>query len=120
MLARRGWEPPRYADEVVEHYRVEVLPGQTAQVCTISGNRAITRLKANLELPAMPHDQDVLRELAIRIYCDGETTPSVWSPLGDFFGTAPGVNYYRTLPLGNRQVSGWNYGPSMTGSSPGT
>jgi hypothetical protein len=41
-----------------------------------------------------------LRELALSIHWDGETKPSVWSPLGDFFGTAPGVNYYRSLPLG--------------------
>ncbi len=42
----------------------------------------------------------MLRELAISIHWDGKVTPSVWSPLGDFFGTAPGINDYRTLPLG--------------------
>ena len=24
----------------------------------------------------------------------------MWCPLGDFFGTAPGVNLYKSLPLG--------------------
>jgi hypothetical protein len=42
----------------------------------------------------------VLRELTLSITWDGDAAPSVWSPLGDFFGTAPGVNHYRSLPLG--------------------
>ena len=43
---------------------------------------------------------DALRELVLRITWDGEDKPAVWSPLGDFFGTAPGVNLYRSFPLG--------------------
>ncbi|HEY3397166.1 MAG TPA: DUF2961 domain-containing protein [Armatimonadota bacterium] len=41
-----------------------------------------------------------LRELALQIKWDGETEPSVWSPLGDFFGTGPGLNKYEAYPLG--------------------
>ena len=44
----------------------------------------------------------------MQIKWDGETTPSVWAPLGDFFGTAPGVNHYRSLPLGVGE-DGWWY-----------
>ncbi len=36
----------------------------------------------------------------LQITWDGEAKPAVWSPLGDFFGTAPGVNLYRSFPLG--------------------
>ena len=42
----------------------------------------------------------MLRELTLSITWDDDAVPSVWAPLGDFFGTAPGVNYYRSLPLG--------------------
>ena len=36
----------------------------------------------------------------MRITWDGEASPSVFTPLGDFFGTSPGVNKYKSLPLG--------------------
>jgi len=35
-----------------------------------------------------------------RMYWDDQETPSVDAPIGDFFGTAPGVNPYKSLPLG--------------------
>ncbi|MFQ6100384.1 MAG: DUF2961 domain-containing protein [Anaerolineae bacterium] len=46
--------------------------------------------------------QKALRELALSIFWDGETSPSVWAPLGDFFGSAPGVNDYDSFPMGMR------------------
>ena len=46
--------------------------------------------------------QKALRELALSIFWDGETSPSVWSPLGDFFGSAPGANEYESFPMGMR------------------
>jgi hypothetical protein len=58
--------------------------------------------------PLTPADRDVLRELSIQIRWDGEQSPSVWSPLGDFFGTAPGANVYRSLPCGYTE-DGWFY-----------
>jgi hypothetical protein len=48
-----------------------------------------------------------LRELALQIKWDGEKEPSVWSPLGDFFGTAPGANQYRSYPLGLSEEAWW-------------
>jgi hypothetical protein len=46
--------------------------------------------------------------MTIQIRWDGEAEPSVWAPLGDFFGTAPGVNAYQSLPLGVT-ADGWWY-----------
>lgn len=83
-------------------------PGKTIKVATLSGSRAITSLRVKLDLPTSPADREVLRELALQIKWDGETEPSVWAPLGDFFGTAPGANNYRSLPLG-RTEDGWWY-----------
>ncbi|MGB2808342.1 MAG: DUF2961 domain-containing protein [Sedimentisphaerales bacterium] len=80
-----------------------VAPGATATVARLKGERAIIILQAYvIDLPESPDDRDVLRELSLRISWDGETKPSVWVPLGDFFGTAPGVNIYKSLPLGMR------------------
>jgi hypothetical protein len=46
--------------------------------------------------------------MTIQIKWDGESEPSVWAPLGDFFGTAPGANPYQSLPLGLTS-DGWWY-----------
>ncbi len=100
-LAQRGWTPPRSADDAIERVTVTVPPGTTTTVCTLEGNRAITAVRvAPRDLPAPPADGRVLRELALSISWDDDAAPSVWAPLGDFFGTAPGINYYRSLPLG--------------------
>lgn len=80
--------------------QVTVAPGQTATVCELDGTQAITDINLDLDLPDPPEQFDVLRELLLHMYWDGETLPSVWVPLGDFFGTAPGINKYRSLPLG--------------------
>ena len=100
VLAERGWRTPRSPGDTLERVTVTVQPGTTLPLHTISGNRAITGIRAQVELPAPPEDRRALRELALSIRWDGEQWPSVWSPLGDFFGAAPGVCFYRTLPLG--------------------
>ena len=51
--------------------------------------------------PTHRRDRDALRELTLQIRWDGESAASVWAPLGDFFGTAPGANPYRSLPCGH-------------------
>jgi hypothetical protein len=52
---------------------------------------------------------DLLRELTLSMYWDDEKLPSVWAPLGDFFGTAPGVNQYRSLPVGMSDKEFYSY-----------
>lgn len=74
----------------------------------LEGARAITLIRAKVDLPAAPADRDVLRELTLQIRWDGEATPSVWVPFGDFFGTAPGANPYRAFPCGLTE-DGWWY-----------
>ncbi len=82
--------------------------GKAAVIATIKGPRAITSFRLKLDLPAAPNDRDALREIALQIKWDHEREPSVWAPLGDFFGTAPGANVYRSLPLGHTE-DGWWY-----------
>ena len=96
-----------------DHLPVTVEPGKSVPFEDLKGPRAITGLRAKLDLPPAPADRDVLRELALEIKWDGEQEPSVWAPLGDFFGTA-GDNIYRSLPLGHNGDEWW-YG---TGTCP--
>jgi hypothetical protein len=100
QLAERGWRPPRSADGAVERIEMTVAPGATVPVSTLVGNRAITAIRAQVDLPESPGDRRPLRELALSIHWDGEREPSVWSPFGDFFGSVPGTTYYRALPVG--------------------
>ena len=74
----------------------------------LDGAGMITLIRVRPELPPAPADRDVLRELTLEIRWDGQPSTSVWSPLGDFFGTAPGVNVYRSLPCGMTE-DGWFY-----------
>lgn len=102
FLARHCGDDPAgpRVGERTEETSVSVGAGQTALVAELSGPRAITALRAKLDLPATPGDRDVLRELTLRITWDDDTQPAVWTPLGDFFGAAPGFNQYRSLPVG--------------------
>jgi len=54
-----------------------------------------------LDLPQdLMEQRKMLARTIMRLYWDNETTPSVDVPIGDFFGTAPGVNAYASLPVG--------------------
>ena len=101
-LTRCGPRPvPKRAGEVtIEQEPVTVAPGATATIARLRGRRAITALEVSMDLPDSPEDCNVLRELVLSIRWDGESQPSVWAPLGDFFGTAAGANKYESLPLG--------------------
>ena len=110
-----------------------VSPGQTVQIPELSGSRAITSLKVDVDVgdivPAAfirggegPHllrttrrlledspDRDALRELILQITWDGDSEPGVWAPLGDFFGSVPGWQQYRSLPQGMTTNGGYCY-----------
>jgi len=110
-LARGGVDPAgeRRGQETSEQEAMTIGPGATQTVAVLKGEYAITGLRVSVDLPESPEDRDVLRELVLSIYWDGESKPSVWTPLGDFFGSAPGVNPYKSLPLGMTEGFFYSY-----------
>jgi len=90
---------PRKGQETIDK-KVTVKPGQSAVIANLTGPRAITAIKCKMDFKDRESQMLPLRELALKITWDGQKDPAVWSPLGDFFGTAPGRNYYKALPLG--------------------
>ena len=61
-------------------------PGQTASLGEIEGAGCVRHIWiTTTPLPAEDHD---LVGLVLRMFWDGESTPSVEVPLGDFFGIA--------------------------------
>jgi hypothetical protein len=53
-------------------------------------------LELRLEAPDLT---SALRQTVLLIQADGHPVPQVTSPLGDFFGAAPGINPYQSLPF---------------------
>jgi hypothetical protein len=98
---KRGYDPAGLRPGQSSRLNTITLkPAATATVFEFEGMQAITGIKVAMDLPESPDDRDFLRELVLHIYWDGQDKPGVWAPLGDFFGTAPGVNKYKSLPLG--------------------
>ncbi len=88
-------------DTKTESKDVTVDTGKTSTVADLTGTGAITALKVKLDLPKDRETQRVLlRQLTVSITWDDDKEPSVWSPLGDFFGFVGGAMNYQSLPLG--------------------
>lgn len=107
VLSNCGFPPgERVLREKQRTKEVQILPGNTTRLLELKGPLAITGIRMKLDLPAAPADRDLLRELVLQIKWDGEKEPSVWAPVGDFFGTV-GANNYRSLPLGHTGDEWW-------------
>lgn len=90
---------------------ITIEAGQTAVLADIAGAGCIRHIWFTIGCD----DRLYLRKLVLRMYWDGETTPSVETPVGDFFGVGHGVAaHYVSLPLnmtcapGRQQRAGMN------------
>ena len=63
----------------------DIHPGDTVTLCEMDGPGFITHIWITVTNKTTEADSNVLRDLVLRMYWDGEETPSVESPLGDFF-----------------------------------
>jgi len=74
----------------------QVAPGETLTLLDDSGPGLVTHLWITVASPDPQH----LKALVLRAYWDGETNPSVQTPLGDFFGLGLGEYFrYQSIPL---------------------
>jgi hypothetical protein len=67
-----------------------VSPGQTLTVLDVDGPGIVSHIWFTLD-DAEPY---ALKRIVLRMYWDGETTPSVETPIGDFFGLGNGVYFH--------------------------
>src|SRR5580698_9272974 len=67
----------------------KIAPGQTLTVLDVDGPATLTHIWFTLASDESYH----LKKIVLRMYWDGETTPSVETPLGDFFGLGLGEYY---------------------------
>lgn len=77
-------------------FAATVAGGEEKEVLNLSGSKGILLF----EMKVVSNDViNALRQTVLRISFDGSSIPQVQSPVGDFFGTAQGLNPYRSLPL---------------------
>jgi hypothetical protein len=64
----------------------EIAPGETLTIADVDGPGEITHLWTTIATGEQYH----LKKIVLRMYWDGEPTPSVETPIGDFFGLGLG------------------------------
>jgi hypothetical protein len=80
-------------------------PGATLTVLEDSGPGLVTHVWFTIASREPNH----LKKLVLRMFWDGEATPSVEAPLGDFFGLGLGEYYtYQSLPLAVGSIKALN------------
>ena len=84
----------------------ELIAAGEAISLELQGPRAITAMRAKLDLADREDEMAAMRQLVVKITWDGQEEPAVWCPLGDFCGTAPGVNPYDSLVTGMTENGG--------------
>lgn len=73
-----------------------VEPGKTAVLADIKGAGCIRHMWVTVSCG----DRHYLRKVVLRMFWDGETSPSVEVPVGDFFGVGHALaNHFVSLPL---------------------
>ncbi len=107
--SRQAWlgglvEPHDYAQKRVSSYDRSggnedfrtIAPGETLTILDVAGPGMITHLWFTFSSDEMYH----LKKLVLRMYWDGEATPSIEAPIGDFFGLGLGDYFtFEALPL---------------------
>ena len=87
---------PIKSKKQAQNFDITVPVGEKLQAFLMEGPAAIERF--SLLLTGDNWDK-ALRQTLLHIKCDGYPWGQVQSPLGDFFGAAPGVNPYKSLPF---------------------
>ncbi|MBV6430028.1 MAG: hypothetical protein IANPNBLG_00131 [Bryobacteraceae bacterium] len=76
--------------------RVSVEPGRGAVIADIRGAGCIHHIWITIS----DNEPDYLRRIVLRAWWDGESAPSIETPVGDFFGVGHArVSNYSSLPL---------------------
>lgn len=71
-------------------------PTEQAEILSLEGPKAIEKL--TIQLKAVDMDK-ALRQTLLHIICDAHPWGQVQAPVGDFFGAAPGINPYQSIPF---------------------
>jgi hypothetical protein len=84
------------SDNKIKHSETIIPRGRKAIILSEEGEKAIDYLSIKLKAKDI---ENVLRKCLLTISFDNSSVPQVQSPVGDFFGAAPGLNPYISLPF---------------------
>ena len=87
---------PTYSAKPPETFGITLQPGDKQDVIFLEGQGAIEKLTLLLKAD---DPEKALRQTILYIIYDGYPWGHVQSPVGDFFGAAPGINPYQSLPF---------------------
>ena len=96
MLSDPGNRWQYSSDEEPIDISAVILPGENKEVLFRKGPKAVERLV--LRVHADRPDK-ALRQTVLQIHFDEYPWGQVQAPLGDFFGAAPGINPYNSVPF---------------------
>jgi hypothetical protein len=103
VLADPEIRPRPAASRPARAFTVELVPGEKREALRLDGPAALESLRLRLEAD----DLDAgLRQTVLAVTCDGFSPAQVESPVGDFFGAAPGINPFQSLPF-SVDENGW-------------
>lgn len=77
-------------------FNFTLKPDQSKIIKLIGFDRAICGFICKL---IAEDTEQALRKCLLEIYFDEAKSPNIQSPLGDFFGSAPGINPFKSVPL---------------------
>ena len=76
--------------------RLHIEPGKTVVIAEHAGAGIVTHIWATLACES----ESFLRKIVLRAYWDGEDSPSIEAPIGDFFGMGHAqTGNYASLPM---------------------
>lgn len=87
---------PPPAGAATTPFALTLAPGESAVLARLDGAQALRLVRLDWK-PGADAEEPALRSTTIAMEFDGEQT--VLAPLGDFFGSAPGINAYESLPF---------------------
>ena len=73
-----------------------LLPGASVVLTFDGGPKAIRELSFRMR---EGDPEKLLRKCLFSVYFDGASVPQIQAPLGDFFGAAPGLNPFHSIPF---------------------
>lgn len=90
----RRWQPPTAGEETA--IAAEVAPGGSSELWRRETGGCIQTL--TLKVTAADRFR-ALRQVILKGYFDGSQQPQIEAPIGDFFGSGPGLNPYDSVPF---------------------
>ena len=79
-----------------QNFSTRIQPGEETELFSLKGSKAIQLLSLKVEAANL---QKALRQIILRGYFDDASSPQIESPIGDLFGSAPGIASYSSLPM---------------------